>query len=416
MSVHRTSPKAAVRRLATARLISITGGAAAYTALMFTVYERTRSPAWLSATLVLTFGVTGLLAPIAGAIGDRFDRRRVMIVSDLAGVAAFAGMAFAGDPGWLLALAFISAVVETPFWMASAAAIPNMVEPSDLSWANSLISLGRNAGIMVGPAIGGVLVAAIGPAWVFSLNAMTFAVSAVLVWTVRAPFEGERSDATEHRGLRAGFVFIARDRVLRTLVLAWTGLVFGFGLVMVADVPLVEHFHAGSIGYGLLITFWGAGSVVGSFAGRFLNEDREPRALFLGTALIAVTTAAIAVSPWFGPILVIALLSGVGDAIVLVAEQGIQQRRTPDAVRSRVIAASEGLTSIAFVMGFAAAGVVLRTVGPQNVYAIGGLTGAIGALVLLPILRRGSVREAVELDVATAEDAEAVTAPAVELT
>jgi predicted MFS family arabinose efflux permease len=416
MTVHRTSSRAAVRRLAAARLISITGGAAAYTALMFTVYEQTRSPAWLSATLVLTFGVSGFLAPIAGAIGDRFDRRRVMIVSDVAGVAAFAAMAFAGDPGWLLAFAFVSAVVETPFWMASAAAIPNMVEPSELSWANSLISLGRNAGIMIGPAIGGALVAAIGPTWVFGLNAMTFAVSAILVWTVRAPFEGERSDATEHRGLRAGFVFIARDRVLRTLVLAWTGLVFGFGLVMVADVPLVEHFHAGSIGYGLLITFWGAGSVVGSLAGRYLNEDREPRALFLGTALIAVTTAAIAVSPWFAPILVIALLSGMGDAIVLVAEQGIQQRRTPDAVRSRVIATSEGLTSIAFVLGFAAAGVVLRAVGPRNVYAIGGLTAAIGALVLLPILRRGSEREAVELDVATAEDAEAASAPAMELT
>jgi MFS family permease len=416
MTVHRTSPKAAVRRLSTARLISITGSAAAYTALMVTVYERTRSPAWLSATLVLTFGVNGFVAPIAGAIGDRFDRRRVMIVSDLAGVAAFAAMAFAGDPAWLLALAFVSAVVEAPFWMASAAAIPNMVEPSELSWANGLISLGRNAGIMVGPAIGGVLVATIGPAWVFGLNAVTFAGSAVLVWTVRAPFEGERSDATEHRGLRAGFVFIARDRVLRTLVLAWTGLVFGFGLVMVADVPLVEHFHAGSIGYGLLITFWGAGSVVGSFAGRYLNEDREPRALFLGTALIAVTTAAIAVSPWFGLILVVALLSGVGDAIVLVAEQGIQQRRTPDAVRSRVIAASEGLTSIAFVLGFAAAGVVLQAVGPQNVYAIGGLTAAIGALVLLPILRRGTEREAVELDAATAEVAESVTAPAMELT
>ena len=416
MTVHRTSPKAAVRRLSTARLISITGSAAAFTALMVTVYERTRSPAWLSATLVLTFGVSGFMAPIAGAIGDRFDRRRVMIVSDLAGVAAFAAMAFAGEPAWLLALAFVSAVVEAPFWMASAAAIPNMVEPSELSWANGLISLGRNAGVMVGPAIGGVLVAAIGPAWVFGLNAITFAVSAVLVWSVRAPFEGERSDATEHRGLRAGFVFIARDRVLRTLVLAWTGLVFGFGLVMVADVPLVEHFHAGSIGYGLLITFWGAGSVVGSFAGRYLNEDREPRALFLGTALIAVTTAAIAVSPWFGLILVVALLSGVGDAIVLVAEQGIQQRRTPDAVRSRVIAASEGLTSIAFVLGFAAAGVVLQAVGPQNVYAIGGLTAAIGALVLLPILRRGTEGEAVELDAATAEVAESVTGPAMELT
>ncbi|HYU94512.1 MAG TPA: MFS transporter [Actinomycetota bacterium] len=199
-------------------------------------------------------------------------------------------------------------------------------------------------------------------------------------------------------------------------MLAWTGLVFGLGLVMVADVPLVEHFHAGSIGYGLLITFWGAGSVAGSFAGRYLNEEREPRALFLGTALVAVTTAAIAVSPLFWPILVVALLSGVGDAIVLVAEQGIQQRRTPDAVRSRVIAASEGLTSIAFVLGLAAAGVVLRAVGPQNVYAIGGLTAAIGAFVLLPILRRGSEREVVELDAPTAEDADAVNAPAMELT
>jgi predicted MFS family arabinose efflux permease len=184
--------------------------------------------------------------------------------------------------------------------------------------------------------------------------------------------------------------------------------VFGLGLVMVADVPLVEHFHAGSIGYGLLITFWGAGSVAGSFAGRFLNEEREPKALFLGTALIAVTTAAIAVLPWFGPILVVALLSGVGDAIVLVAEQGIQQRRTPDAVRSRVIAASEGVTSIAFVLGLAAAGIVLRAVGPQNVYAIGGLTAAIGALVLIPILRPGSEREPL--------DADAIPASAVELT
>ena len=58
----------------------------------------------------------------------------------------------------------------------------------------------------------------------------------------------------------------------------------------------------------------------------------------------------------------------------------------------------------------------MRAVGPQNVYAIGGATAAIGAVVLLPILRRGSERGAVELDVAAAEDAEAASAPAMELT
>ncbi len=388
MTIHRIHPKKAVRRLAVARLISITGGAAAYTALMFYVYELTGSATWLSAALFLTFGVSGFFAPLAGAIGDRFDRRRVMIVSDLAGVAVFTAMAFVADPGVLLALAFLSALAETPFWTASAAAIPNLVGPEDLSWANGLVALGRNAGIMLGPAIGGVLVATIGPAWVFGLNALTFVVSAILVASVRGSFAGDRSDADEHRGLRAGFVFIARDRVLRTLVLAWVALVFGLGLVMVADVPLVEFFNAGAIGYGLLITFWGAGSVVGSFAGRYLDERREPMALFAGTALIAVTTASIAISPWFGPILLLGLLSGFGDAIVLVAEQGIQQRRTPDAVRSRVIAASEGVTSISYVIGLAFAGVVLRAVGPQHVYAIGGLAAAVGALALIPVLRR----------------------------
>src|SRR5207247_10877703 len=99
MTTHRPSPKAAVRRLATARLISITGGAAAYTALMFTVYERTRSPAWLSATLLLTFGVNGVVAPLAGAIGDRFDRRRGLIVAGLGGGVGCAVGSFAGGAG-----------------------------------------------------------------------------------------------------------------------------------------------------------------------------------------------------------------------------------------------------------------------------------------------------------------------------
>jgi len=388
MREHRqTAEKTAVRRLAAARLISITGGAAAYTALMYTVYDRTGSATWLSATLLLTFGVAGIFAPLGGALGDRFDRRRVMIVSDLAGAACFGAMAFVDDPGWLLGLAFWSAIVEQPFWSASAAAIPNLVDDDRLAWANGLVALGRNTGIMVGPAIGGLLVGAIGPGWVFGLNGVSFVLSALLVWSVHARFSGDRSDPTEHRGLRAGFVFLARDRVLRTIVFAWTALVLGMGFVMVADVPLVEHFGAGSLGYGLLIGTWGAGSVLGSLAGRTLTEEKEPRALFLGMALIALSTGAIAVSPWFAPILVMSLMSGFGDAITMVAEQGIQQRRTPDAVRSRVVSASEAIITVAFAVSLVAAGPVLEALGPQNVYAIGGATALAGSAVLLPVLR-----------------------------
>ena len=384
-----TTPfRTAVRRLALARLISISGGAAAYTALMFTVYERTHSPTWLSATLLLTFGVNGFVSPLAGAIGDRFDRRRVMIVSDVLGAACFAAMAFTRDPAWLLGLAFVSAVVETPFWMASGAAIPNLVPEERLSWANGLVGLGKNLGITVGPAIGGVLLPVLGSSWVFGINAISFVISAVLVASVRGSFSERRTaEDHEHHGLRAGFRFIAHDRVLRYLTLAYVVMIGGMGFVMVADVPLAEKFGAGSLGFGLMITAWGAGSAAGSFAGRWLNEAKEPRALFLGMLLVGFATAAIAVSPWFAPIIAMCLFSGIGDSIALVADQGIQQRRTPDVVRSRVMAAMEFVVMVAYALALVFSGQVLRVVGPQHVYLIGGVTALVGGAVLWPVVR-----------------------------
>ena len=122
-----------------ARAISLTGGAAAYTALNFAIFQRTRSPTWVAAALFLTFGTIGFASPFAGWIGDRFDRRWVMIGSDLAGAACFLGMAFVGNPALLVAVAFLSALAEAPFLSASAAAIPNLVKEDDIAWANSKI-------------------------------------------------------------------------------------------------------------------------------------------------------------------------------------------------------------------------------------------------------------------------------------
>jgi MFS family permease len=407
MRIITDRPRSAVRRLALARLISITGGAAAFAALNFTIYERTGSAAWLSASLLLTFGASGLFAPLGGVLGDRFDRRRVMITSDLAGAVAFAAMAFVEDPTLLLAIGFVTAVVETPFWSASQAAIPNLVGPDDLAWANGLLQVGANAGIMLGPAVGGVLLAAMGPGMVFGLNALSFVLSALVVATVRGRFSEDRSEQDdEHRGMKAGFVFIARDRVLRILVLAWTVFVLGMGMVMVADVPLVELFGAGATGYGILIGAWGAGSVIGSLAGRKLNERNESRALFAGTVLIGVTTAGVALSPWFVPVLVLILLAGIADAVVMVADRSIQQRRTPDVVRSRVVSASESVITIALAVGFVLGGPALELLGPRWVYALGGAFAFVGAVVLLPILRASRradvpepvVNEVVEVD------------------
>jgi MFS family permease len=386
------SPRSNVRRLATGRLISVTGGAAAYTALMFTVWHKTHSATWQSVALLLTFGVVGILSPLTGHFGDRFDRRKVMMISEAIAAGVFLAMAFLDAPKPLIALAFVSAMAESPFWSASAAAIPNLVErEEDIAWANSLLGLGRNAGIMIGPVIGGVLLTTLGSPWVFAINAATFAVSVLLTMSVKADYSRAHSAAEQeaHQGIMAGLRFIWRDRPLRIMVSAWTVFLLGAGMGMVADAPLAERFGAGSAGFGLLIACWGLGSVLGSLLGRKLTERTEPVWLVLGAVGIAVSGAGIFFAWTFAVVLVCLLVMGVSDGITIVAEQGIMMRRSPDAVRSRVMAGFDALLSIGIAIAYIFAGPVLKLLDAQGVYGIGGISAGLAAIILLPLLRLG---------------------------
>jgi MFS family permease len=391
------TPRSDIRRLAVGRLISVTGGAAAYTALMFTVWHETGSATWQSGTLLLTFGVVGILAPVTGHLGDRLDRRRVMIWAEGVAAAFFLAMAFAHRPEVLVPLAFASAVAESPFWSASAAAIPALAErEEDIAWANSLLGIGRNAGIMVGPMIGGVLIAVIGPehgpAWVFGLNAATFVVSLLLTVSVRGSYRQARSieEEAEHRGMMAGVRFLWQQRILRRITLAWLVFLLGAGMGMVADAPLAQSFHVGSVGFGLLIACWGGGSVLGSLLGRRLTSRTEPMWLVLGAAGIAVGHLGVGLAPVFAFVLASGLLMGTSDGLTIVAETGILQRLTPDAVRSRVMAAFDAVLSLGLAIAYLFAGPVLAAVGPQKVYLVGGVAASIATIVLLPMwwLRR----------------------------
>jgi MFS family permease len=397
------SPRSNVRRLALGRLISVTGGAAAYTALNYTVWERTHSPSMQALSLLLTFGVAGLVGPFTGALGDRFRRRTVMIWSEAISAAFFAAMVFAKDPGVLIALAFGSAIAELPFFSASRAAIPNLVESDrDLSWANSLISMGTHAGIAVGPVLGGGLVALLAAgdtpsadrlylagAFVFGLNAISFLVSLAVTLTIRGRFEEERTGGTqsEHEGLMAGAVYLVRERVLWRMAIAWLVFVLGMGMGMVADAPLAESFGTGGWGFGLLIACWGTGSVLGTAFGRWMNARTEPIWMVVGAAGVALSAFGVGLFGLFPLVLVSLFVMGTADGATIVAENGVIQRRTPDAVRSRTMAALEAVLSLGLAASYLAAAPVLRVVAPQTVYVIAGVFALGAALVLLPLIR-----------------------------
>ncbi|MDP9283773.1 MAG: MFS transporter [Actinomycetota bacterium] len=185
------------RRLALGRLVSLSGGSAAYIALVAAIYGETGSALWVSAAIFSSVVASVVSSPFAGWIGDRFDRRAVLIGADVAAAAVSLVMAVtAKDPAALVVLLGVSSVAQSPFEPASASALPNVVAEKDVSRANALVAATSSAGYLVGPLLGGaVLAVGASPAIVFIVDAATFVFSALLIATIRRPFGRGRSQS-----------------------------------------------------------------------------------------------------------------------------------------------------------------------------------------------------------------------------
>lgn len=390
----RTPPETAIRRLAVSRFVSVMGSMAAYTALIDLVYVETdASTVYLSLTILLTIGAVGLFEPLGAIVADRWDRKKALIWSDLIGTSLFALLTLTRDPVVLLGVALLTAIAETPFRAGSVAAIPDLVEDERLiAKANGWIGVGSNLGITIGPAVGGLLVAWLGASTVFLLNAGSFIVSAGLIWSIRAPFSGVTEDdgdtgTDDDGGFVIGFRFLRRDRVLLVVTLSWMVLLLGMGLGIVSDRPVADAFDVGSVGFGAMLGLWGLGSVIGSWVASRMTAVTEPTALVAGFVFAGIGGLGIGLAPLFWLVLMCNLIWGFGDALTVVAEQGIIQRRTPDAIRSRVVAANESLVHLSLMAGFVAAGPVLELVGPQATYAIGGAAALLAGLLANTVRR-----------------------------
>lgn len=402
MSARTTPPRTAVRRLALGRLISTTGDFAAAVSLTFVIWEQTRSAAWISATGILTWGVMGFLAPVAGAIADRVDRRRVMIVAEVAAAGCWAVMTFAtGSPVALLALGFFASLLLSPYLPASGAAIPNVAGAAHLAWANSLMAVGRYAAVTIGPLVVATLGSAVEARWIFLVNALSFIVSAALTASVHADFaDRDPERASEHgTGVAVGFRFIRRDPVLLTLVASYFVFILGMGTTIVADPVLSDAFGWGQRGYSLILACWGAGTIAGAWFGRHVTEDREASWIIGFSALVALSGFGVALSPWFVLVLFWSLVFGVTDGPTQVIEQNLLQRRTPDQIRSRVMGAYESVMHAGIVIAMAAGGWIVSLVGPKGAYVVGGVLGLVGTGLLLPLLRHLPSRRASEATV-----------------
>jgi Major Facilitator Superfamily len=373
-----------VRRLALGRLISLMGGSAAYIALIATLYEQTGSAAWVSAALFA--GVVGsvLGAPGAGYIGDRLDRRRVLIGTDLVSAAVAGSMALVvDDPAALVGLFGLHAVVTSPFAPASAAAMPNLVRAEEeVPRANALVAATTSVGYLLGPLAGGLLLGAgVSTPSLFVLDALSFLVSAAFVASIRRPFDTGGGTET-HPGVLAGVRVIRREPVLRLLIAASMTALFGTGMVNVAAYPLSLSLDGGTEGYGAMEALLGGGGLLGAaIAGRVLTTGNAITVVGLSFAACGagLTVAGAA------PVLVVALagmgLAGSGLGLGEVAGTTLIQARTDDAVRSRVFAAEEAAAHVAFSAAMLAGGVLVGAGGARAAVGTAAACGLLAAVI-----------------------------------
>jgi MFS family permease len=380
--------ESAIRRLSLARMMSMAGTDASAIAVSYALYSSTGSPIWLSVGILVTFGLSALLAPLGGRMADRFDRRRVMTAAELTGAGCFALLVFLHGPAALLSISVVATMAGVAFGPASGAAVPTIVESDRLSWANGRLSTAATVGKTAGRLGAGLVIAAAGFQTVFMIDALTFVASALLIRSIAADFGGG-SMAPAARKTPTPWRFILRHPLLAPVMFSWCIATFMTSFSMTAETVLVFELGAGSIGLGLLAAAWGLGMIGGSWlSGRWLHEGNEPTALLSGRLLMGLGIAAVGVCPMFGPTVPFYVLGGAAGGFLLVAAQSLLQRHSPPTIRGRLIGVAEALRSSSFAVGALSAGFIIEAIGAQHTYVLVGLGVIVSALPVFTLVRR----------------------------
>ncbi|MEO5575007.1 MAG: MFS transporter [Gaiellaceae bacterium] len=393
-----------LRRLQLANASSIIGGWAYVVALAVFAYRADGAYAvGLLATVRWLSG--GIASPLAGVIGDRYPRARVMIASDLVRAAILAGMGLAvvaGAPTLVVyALAVAATLAATPFGPAQAALLPQLARsPGELSAANASAGAVDNVGSFAGPALGGLLVAAINVETVFATSAALYAGSALLVLSLRVREQVEREAPDENGGgLRAalaGFRTLAgvpRLRLVLGLVAAQT--VVDGALDVLIVVLALETLQAGAAGLGILNSAAGIGGIVAAlFVAGVAARGRLASSLGVGIVLWGLPLALIGVWPEHAVAIVLLAFVGAGGTIVGVAGDTLLQRAAPPELLARVFGAMDGVILVALALGSLAAPFLVDTIGVRGALLA---TGAV-----LPVLAALTWTRLVAIDAAAA--------------
>ncbi|MEO6090934.1 MAG: MFS transporter [Umezawaea sp.] len=381
-----------------ARLVSLLGSWLLVIAVPAYVYELTGSLVATGLTLAAEFLPSVLFGAVAGVLVDRWDRRRVMIAADLARAAAVVLLLLARGPGdvWLVYLALVAESLGTVvFRPAAQAHLPVVVGTGRaLSSANGLNAVTDGTVRLVGPPLGGLLLAWAGFDLLVWVDTGTYLLSAAAIaLTARPAVPTERRPGGVGRlvaELREGLVFLRGERTAGALLLVNTLFLAANASLAALLVPFGVTVLGGSGQVGLVMSGLGVGFLLGAPLVRVL-VDRVPPAQLLGGALVVTGVGFVLLfsSDTVTFALAWAVPLGLVGSAVLVAGQTLLQRVTPNQVLGRISAVLFTGEAVATFAGAVAGPAVAEALSLTSAaYLAGAVTALSGLLAVLTLPRR----------------------------
>lgn len=392
------SSNPAFRRLSTARVISFVGDSLSLVALMLHVAATTGQALAVAALLLVGDLAPALFSPLSGAISDRFDRRRVMIVCEIVQGALLVVIAVTLPPlPLLLVLVGVRALAGQVFGPASRAAVPALVPARDLPAANSTLGFGTNGAEAIGPLLAAALLPIAGVRGVLLIDAASFLLSALLL--IRLPAVPPQPDPADTAApslldqAREGLGYIWAVRPVRIIALGFCGVVAANGIDDVALLVLAtDTFQAGESAVGLLLGAVGAGLLAGYVLLTRSGNRSMVALLVAGFAVSSVGNLLTGLAWAVVAAFTVQLLRGIGIAAMDVASNTLLQQQVPDRMLGRVFGNLYGAIGIAAGVSYLGGGLLLDATSAPTTFLLAGAAGTLATLAVALTLPRASAR------------------------
>jgi len=345
------------------QLISSMGSALTTLAASILVYRLTGSALSVGLMLIATSSPTILIGLIAGVIVDRYDRKRIMLISDLLRAVLIFLIPFLIplNINWLYVIVALTSGIAQFFDSAHASVLPEVAADEELSAANALMAISSVGSTTIGFAAAGIIASSLDINWAFYLDGFSFLVSGLLILFTKVPslpVVENTSFQAIRENLRAGLNVVGTVPILRSLFIVVAPIFLIFGLQNSLLLPFsIRELNATEFHFGLQQAAEAIGVALGSLGmARFSDRIREGQWLAISYLSMAVATLIYSLSSVVSIAIFLMGVSGLLNAPSFIGRQLVIQRATPRAMRGRVNSAFFVVRDVMFVMGMALAG------------------------------------------------------------